>query len=120
MQVAICPAGDCHMKNCIVITLLNLILLPSINQAQTRQLVDGPDGRLWVITGNRLSIYDPSANTLDRLTADYLKRLSLPDVPISTITKDSHGRYWLAFQQSGLFLYDPMQKRTIQLLSGAN
>src|SRR5688500_9359212 len=88
----------------------------SILDNDVYQLFEDPNGKMWVTTTLGQSIYDPALEKFTRNTSRHLRQFGVPDGLITTIKKDSKGRYWFIHSTLGLFLYDPASKSTLEVV----
>jgi signal transduction histidine kinase/ligand-binding sensor domain-containing protein/AraC-like DNA-binding protein len=84
----------------------------SLNDDYIARMMEGPGGYIWVETRTGLIIYDPITEKFDRNTAAFLQRLSLPNVAITNILKDSKGNYWFLMAGQSLFRHSVTTGKT--------
>jgi signal transduction histidine kinase/ligand-binding sensor domain-containing protein/DNA-binding response OmpR family regulator len=77
----------------------------SIADNYIEQILDGPNGRMWVESrAGRFSVYDLARDRFDPDYAAYLRQLSLPDAWLVNIAAGKTG-YWFVYQDNGLVHY---------------
>lgn len=84
----------------------------SLNDDYISRIKEGPEGKMWVDTRQGLNIYDPLTETFDSRPASYLQSLSLPDVLLTQMLKDSRGDYWFLMGQRSLYKYTAATRKT--------
>jgi signal transduction histidine kinase/ligand-binding sensor domain-containing protein/DNA-binding response OmpR family regulator len=72
-----------------------------------------PDGKIWVSTQAGPCIYDSYTEKFDDDYSGYLRSLGLPSAPITSIVKGNNKRYWFLYNNLGLYLYSPAEKKVI-------
>ncbi|HEY4149182.1 MAG TPA: two-component regulator propeller domain-containing protein [Chitinophagaceae bacterium] len=87
----------------------------SLNDDFINRVLEGPEGKIWVDTRNGFTIYDPLTETFNNNLPAYLSTLSLPNVALTQLVKDSNGDYWFLMAQQGLYKYISATKKTILL-----
>ncbi len=73
---------------------------------------EGPDQKLWIATRNGYNIYDPKTERFDHDIALVQKSLGMPAKSISNIKEDARGNFWFIYTDLGIYIYDPVNKRT--------
>ena len=77
-------------------------------------IFDGPDQKLWVLTRNGYSIYDPETEQFSRdLSPILLKITKRPYVAIPKILKDSKGNFWFVSTDSGVYKYNELSGQSL-------
>jgi signal transduction histidine kinase/ligand-binding sensor domain-containing protein/DNA-binding response OmpR family regulator len=86
----------------------------SISDNDIIRMAEDTKGRLWIVNGQRLNIYDPKTESFNRDPAPFLHEYGVPDVSISALYKDRKGNLWFICNQSGLYRYDAVSKKGTQ------
>ena len=84
----------------------------SLNDDYISRLLEGPDGKTWVETRTGFNLYDPITETFDRNLAACLNKLSLPQLLVTNIIKDSKGDYWFLMAQQFLYKFSSATHKT--------
>jgi ligand-binding sensor domain-containing protein len=75
----------------------------SIGDNFIEQIFEGPEGKMWVQPrSSRFNIYDLATDQFDRDYAGYLRRHSLPEFWLLSITRGAAG-YWFIYRDSGIY-----------------
>src|SRR5580692_8021829 len=78
----------------------------SIGDNYIEQIFEGPEGKMWVQSrSSRFNIYDLATDQFDRDYAGYLRRHSLPEFWLLSITRGATG-YWFIYRDSGIYHLD--------------
>ncbi|WP_187263855.1 hybrid sensor histidine kinase/response regulator transcription factor [Pontibacter beigongshangensis] len=88
----------------------------SLSENEVQNLYEGPDGYLWVVSYNSLSIYNPRTETFTSgdLTA-FMRRYGLQSTSLGSIFKDNKGYFWFLQPGQGLTRYNPKSKKILRL-----
>ncbi|MEO6731556.1 MAG: two-component regulator propeller domain-containing protein [Ferruginibacter sp.] len=92
----------------------------SINDDFIYRLIEGPEGKLWVETRYRFSIFDLSTESFNNNISAELKKMALPDAPINNIVKDKAGEFWFLIGNRYLYKYRTSDKSTSLVYSGTS
>ncbi|CAG5003087.1 Sensor histidine kinase RcsC [Dyadobacter sp. CECT 9275] len=84
-----------------------------------RDLWEGPEGKIWVVSGTENSIYDPLTDKFSGNTNAELKKWGIPSGFISIIHKGKNGSFWFVQQGKGLYVYNPGNRTTTHLRHSA-
>ncbi|HET6254982.1 MAG TPA: two-component regulator propeller domain-containing protein [Puia sp.] len=75
----------------------------SIGDNYIEQIFEGPEGKMWVQSrSSRFNIYDLATDRFDRDYAGYLRKHSLPEFWLLSITHGAKG-YWFIYRDSGIY-----------------
>ena len=74
------------------------------------RVMEGPEGSIWVETRNGLNVFDPYTETFDRNVSRCLGKLSLPNLTVNNIIKDSKGDYYFLMGNRALYRYSSKAK----------
>jgi len=75
----------------------------SIGDNYIEQIFEGPEGKMWVQSrSSRFNIYDLATDQFDRDYAGYLRRHSLPEFWLLSVTGGAAG-YWFVYRDSGIY-----------------
>ena len=75
----------------------------SIGDNYIEQIFEGPEGKMWVQSrSSRFNIYDLATDQFDHDYAGYLRRHSLPEFWLLSITRSKTG-YWFVYRDSGIY-----------------
>lgn len=74
-------------------------------------LFECPGNRIWVVSRNQVSVYDPLIEKFNRNYTAYLQSLSLPNDSVTSIMKNKWGDYWFVFAHAGLYRYATAAKQ---------
>lgn len=80
-----------------------------------RQVFEGPDDQLWILTNAGNAVYDFKTERFQRNTAPILKKLSVARGLITSVTPDRAGNFWFVHYNQGLFRYNTKTKSTDRL-----
>jgi signal transduction histidine kinase/ligand-binding sensor domain-containing protein/CheY-like chemotaxis protein/AraC-like DNA-binding protein len=69
-------------------------------------IAEGPAGKLWITTRNGINIYDPAIEKFERNPDIELKKLGLPQSPVTSIVKDKNGDFFILQNATALYKYD--------------
>lgn len=78
-------------------------------------LMEGPDGLLWITHRNGQNIYRPDKGNFQRDTRPVLKQYGIPGDSVGQILKDATGTYWFVIPKTGLFAYTPATHHTTKV-----
>ena len=78
----------------------------SISDNDIISIAEDTKGRLWIVNGKRMNIYDPSTETFKRDPGPILSEYGFPDLPITNIYKGRSGNLWFISSLEGLYRYD--------------
>lgn len=84
------------------------------------ELMEGPDGLIWVTNRNGQNIYNPRKDNFYRHTPTILQQYGVPGDSISNILKDKAGRFWFIVPGQGLFAYHPDNKEKTHIAHSAS
>ena len=87
----------------------------SLSDDNILRIFDGPDNKLWVDTHSGYNIFDPVTESVNRDFSSYLKKISLPDVPITNMIRDNNGDYWFLMARQSLFKYSSLTGKTMHV-----
>lgn len=79
-----------------------------------------PDGKLWISTGNAVSIYDPVTERFDRNYRLYLSQRKIPVGNILSVTKDKKHQFLFLSDRSTIHEYDPRTRTARRLPVNGN
>jgi ligand-binding sensor domain-containing protein/signal transduction histidine kinase len=74
----------------------------SLSDNLVRVLFKAPDGRLWITTGNGISVLRPDGESFDRIMPDRADPTSLSGERAFSMTADSLGRVWVGTVGAGI------------------
>lgn len=80
-----------------------------------RQLFEGPDDQLWILTNAGNTVYDFKTERFQRNTAPILRKLSVARGLITSVTPGADGVYWFIHYNQGLFRYNSNTRSTSRL-----
>jgi signal transduction histidine kinase/ligand-binding sensor domain-containing protein/DNA-binding response OmpR family regulator len=72
-------------------------------------------GKLWVATRNGYNIYDSNTETFNREPESFLQKLNIQDESLTKSIKDDAGNYWYVSPVTGLYKYDNLSGRIINI-----
>ncbi|MDN5285306.1 MAG: response regulator [Mucilaginibacter sp.] len=78
-------------------------------------ITEGPENKLWIETRSGFNIYDPSTEKFSHNYKDFLNKIGIADTYIAAIKKDQFGNFWFLHHSLGVYKYDPVSKKTINL-----
>ncbi|MEP6747330.1 MAG: two-component regulator propeller domain-containing protein [Bacteroidota bacterium] len=84
----------------------------SLSDDNILRIFEGPDDKLWIDTHSGYNIFDPVKESVNRDFSGYLKKISLPNVPITHMIKDAHGDYWFLMAKQSVFKYNSVTGKT--------
>lgn len=80
-----------------------------------RQLFEGPDNQLWILTNAGNAVYDFKTEQFVRNTRPILRKLSVARGLITSVTPGMDSTYWFVHYNQGLFRYASKTKSTKRL-----
>jgi ligand-binding sensor domain-containing protein len=80
-----------------------------------RQVFEGPDDQLWILTNAGNAVYDFRTERFQRNTSAILRKLKVARGLITSITTDRAGNFWFVHYNQGIFRYDSKAKTTSRL-----
>jgi signal transduction histidine kinase/ligand-binding sensor domain-containing protein/DNA-binding response OmpR family regulator len=80
-----------------------------------RQIFEGPDDQLWILTNAGNAVYDFRTERFQRNTGSILRKLKVAQGLITSVTPDHDGNYWFVHYNQGLFRYNSKTKSTTRL-----
>lgn len=83
-------------------------------------LMEGPDGLLWITHRNGQNIYHPESGDFQRNIRPTLQQYGIPGDSVSQIMKDNTGSYWFVMPKNGLFTYNPTTHHTKKISLNGN
>ncbi|HQX25450.1 MAG TPA: EAL domain-containing protein [Pseudomonadota bacterium] len=87
--------------------------------ASIHDLVEAPDGRLWLaVFGNGIAILDPATGAVEHLHQDPRMAGSLPEETIRVLALDRSGQLWLGGDALGISHTDPAGARFRYVVDG--
>jgi signal transduction histidine kinase/DNA-binding response OmpR family regulator/streptogramin lyase len=78
----------------------------SVINDDINKVVEGPDGRLWVLSYGALDVYDPTTETFRHDPMPILSSMGIQDRNISDIHRDKNGNYWFVHRTLGIYVMD--------------
>ncbi|WP_202929069.1 hybrid sensor histidine kinase/response regulator transcription factor [Chitinophaga agri] len=92
----------------------------SISDNFITNLMEGPEGLLWITHRNGQNIYHPENGTFQRNVRTTLQQYGIPGDSVSQIMKDNTGTYWFVMPKNGLFTYNPTTHHTKKIALNGN
>jgi signal transduction histidine kinase/ligand-binding sensor domain-containing protein/DNA-binding response OmpR family regulator len=86
----------------------------SISDNDIIRIAEDTRGRLWIVNGQRLNIYDPKTESFNRNPAPFIREYGVPDLAVTSLYKDRKGNLWFICNQAGLYKYDAVLKKGTQ------
>lgn len=79
----------------------------SIAQNFVSNIFEGPENKMWVLTHNYFSIYDPQTEKFSNNIHSQLDRFKVGTSDLRLIKKDSWGNFWFITNNKGAYCYQP-------------
>ncbi|MDF2189545.1 hybrid sensor histidine kinase/response regulator transcription factor [Paraflavitalea sp. CAU 1676] len=79
------------------------------------RIFEGPDNTIWVENRNGLNVFDQATEQFNRNASACLARYALPPASVTSILRDSRGKFWFVMGQAGLYTYDPASRKTVRV-----
>jgi signal transduction histidine kinase/ligand-binding sensor domain-containing protein/DNA-binding response OmpR family regulator len=70
-----------------------------------QDLFEIPDGRLGILTGEGLTLYDPQTEKFQKDLSSFYKTYNIPPGELLNIVKDGEGNFWFIHTSAGLLKY---------------
>ncbi|RZM07424.1 MAG: hybrid sensor histidine kinase/response regulator, partial [Pedobacter sp.] len=87
----------------------------TISDSDVRNITEGPDGKLWILTRAGMDIYDPATELFDHDIQPELKKYGIHESSLRMLKKGEGGIFWFLSAATGLYRYDPKSKTTIRI-----
>lgn len=78
----------------------------------------GPANKMWLMTRDGWSIYDPITESFNTRPLNFLRSIAIPGDNFTNIIKDRRGNFWFIFPEQGLYVYNPSTGKTSSFRSG--
>ncbi|MCC8411270.1 response regulator [Mucilaginibacter sp. UR6-1] len=75
-------------------------------------IFDAPGDKFWIKTQSGYSIYDQSTESFSEDVGAYLNPYGVPDYRVMKILKGKNGNYYFLHAVEGLFIYNPVTRKT--------
>jgi len=91
----------------------------SISDDDVRSISEGPDGKLWMETRAGIDIYDPETDRFNHNLKQEFEKYQIAETGVRLLKKCPSGDFMFV-SVSGLYIYDPIARRTQKLFHRLN
>lgn len=84
----------------------------SINDDNIKDIVTGPDDKLWVFTSAGWNILDPATEKFSSQLQPVLKPIGINGGTLTSIYPDHQNNFWLVYAGTGVYRYNRLEKKT--------
>jgi len=78
----------------------------SLSDDNVTRIFEGPHDKIWIDTHSGYNVFDPLTESVDRDFAGYLKKMGLPNVPLTHMLKDRNGDFWFLMGRQSVYKYN--------------